>query len=422
MKSVYMDHASATPVREQVIEAMLPYFDQHFGNPSTVYDMGLKIKQVIEEQRARVAKLIGAKPQEIIFTSSGAEANNLAIKGVALARQKKGEHIIISAIEHHSVLNSARFFERMDFEVTFLPVDEYGLVDPERLSRAIRSDTILVSIMHANNEIGTIQPISELSAICREKGVLFHTDAVASVGNIPVDVNELNVDLLSLSGVSIGAPKGIGALYFRDNVRLMPLIHGGIQESGRRGGTENVPYIVGLGKASVLAVEELFDKMNHLEKLRSFIISGVRERIEHVKLTGHPDKRLPSNASFCIEAIEGEALIYMLNQYGIYSNTGSACASKALKTSPVLVAIGTPPDLAQGSIVFTMDSSNKIEEIDCPNCGARMETLTDEKQTHISYEKCPECENVFFDAGEFTDWKHETLMDVFRGILARIRD
>ncbi len=364
MKSVYMDHASATPVREQVIEAMLPYFDQHFGNPSTVYDMGLKIKQVIEEQRAKVAKLIGAKPQEIIFTSSGAESNNLAIKGVALARQKKGRHIIISAIEHHSVLNSARFFERMDFEVTFLPVDEYGLVDPERLSRAIRSDTILVSIMHANNEIGTIQPISELSAICREKDVLFHTDAVASVGNIPVDVNELNVDLLSLSGVSIGAPKGIGALYFRDNLRLMPLIHGGIQESGRRGGTENVPYIVGLGKASVLAVEELFDKMNHLEKLRSLIISGVRERIEHVKLTGHPDKRLPGHASFCIEAIEGEALIYMLNQHGIYSNTGSACASKALKTSPVLVAIGTPPDLAQGSIVFTMDSSNKVEEIE----------------------------------------------------------
>jgi len=364
MKSVYMDHASATPVREQVIEAMLPYFDQHFGNPSTVYDMGLKIKQVIEEQRAKVAKLIGAKPQEIIFTSSGAEANNLAIKGVAFARQKKGRHIIISAIEHHSVLNSARFFERMDFEVTFLPVDEYGLVDPGRLSRAIRSDTILVSIMHANNEIGTIQPISELSVICRKKGVLFHTDAVASVGNIPVDVNELNVGLLSLSGVSIGAPKGIGVLYFRNNLRLMPLIHGGIQESGRRGGTENVPYIVGLGKASVLAVEELFDKMNHLEKLRSLIISGVRERIEHVKLTGHPDKRLPGHASFCIEAIEGEALIYMLNQEGIYANTGSACASKALKTSPVLVAIGTRPDLAQGSIVYTMDSSNKVEEIE----------------------------------------------------------
>jgi len=364
MKRVYLDHASATPVREEVIEAMLPYFDRHFGNPSTVYDMGIKIKQVIEEQRAKVAKLISAKQQEIIFTSSGAEANNLAIKGVALARQKKGKHIIISAIEHHSVLNSARFFERIDFEVTFLPVDEYGLVDPGRLSRAIRSDTILVSIMHANNEIGTIQPISELSAICRDKGVLFHTDAVASVGNISVDVNALNVDLLSLSGVSIGAPKGIGVLYFRNNLRLMPLIHGGIQESGRRGGTENVPGIVGLGKASELALSELTDKIDYLQELRNLLVAGIQERIESVKLTGHPDRRLPGHASFCIEAIEGEALIYMLNQEGICANTGSACASKALKTSPVLVAIGTPPDLAQGSIVFTMDSSNKIEEIE----------------------------------------------------------
>lgn len=364
MKRVYLDHASATPVREEVIEAMLPYFDRHYGNPSTVYDMGSQIKQVMEEQRAKVAKLIGAKQQEIIFTSSGAEANNLAIKGVALARQKKGKHIIISAIEHHSVLNSARFFERMDFEVTFLPVDEYGLVDPGRLSRAIRSDTILVSIMHANNEIGTIQPISKLSAICRDKGVLFHTDAVASVGKISVDVNALNVDLLSLSGVSIGAPKGIGVLYFRNNLRLMPLIHGGIQENGRRGGTENVPGIVGLGKASELTLSELTDKIDYLQELRNLLVAGIQKRIESVKLTGHPDRRLPGHASFCIEAIEGEALIYMLNQEGICANTGSACASKALKTSPVLVAIGTPPDLAQGSIVFTMDSSNKIEEID----------------------------------------------------------
>jgi cysteine desulfurase len=364
MKRVYLDHASATPVREEVIEAMLPYFDRHYGNPSTVYDMGSQIKQVMEEQRAKVAKLIGAKQQEIIFTSSGAEANNLAIKGVALARQKKGKHIIISAIEHHSVLNSARFFERMDFEVTFLPVDECGLVDPERLSRAIRSDTILVSIMHANNEIGTIQPISKLSAICRDKGVLFHTDAVASVGKISVDVNALNVDLLSLSGVSIGAPKGIGVLYFRNNLRLMPLIHGGIQENGRRGGTENVPGIVGLGKASELTLSELTDKIDYLQELRNLLVAGIQKRIESVKLTGHPDRRLPGHASFCIEAIEGEALIYMLNQEGICANTGSACASKALKTSPVLVAIGTPPDLAQGSIVFTMDSSNKIEEID----------------------------------------------------------
>jgi len=364
MKRVYMDHASATPVKKEVIEAMLPYFGQHFGNPSTVYDMGSKIKQVMEEQRAKVAKLIGAKAEQIIFTSSGAEANNLAIKGVALAGQKKGNHIIVSAIEHHSVLNSARYFERMDFEVTFLPVDEYGLVDPERLLGAIRPETILVSIMHANNEIGTIEPISELAGICREKGVIFHTDAVATVGNMPVDVNELNVDLLSLSGVSLGAPKGIGALYFRKNLRLMPLIHGGIQERGRRGGTENIPAIVGLGKASELAAEELTDKVNNMQDLRNLLIAGIHKRIDHIKYTGHPEKRLPGHASFCIEAIEGEALLFMLNQEGIYANTGSACASKALKTSPVLVAIGIAPDLAQGSIVFTMDNSNTVEEIE----------------------------------------------------------
>jgi cysteine desulfurase len=364
MKKVYMDHASATPVRKPVIEAMLPYFDQHFGNPSAVYDMGSKIKQVIEEQRAKVARLIGAKAEQIIFTSSGAEANNLAIKGVSLAGQKKGNHIIVSAIEHHSVLNSARFFERMNFEVTFLPVDEYGLVDPERLLGAIRPETILVSVMHANNEIGTIEPIPELAVICKEKGVIFHTDAVATVGNIPVDVNELNVDLLSLSGVSLGAPKGVGALYFRDKLRLMPLIHGGIQESGRRGGTENVPAIVGLGKASEIAAGELTDKMNYMQNLRNLLVAGIQERIDQIKYTGHPEKRLPGHASFCIGAIEGEALLFMLNQQGIYVNTGSACASKALKTSPVLVAIGIPADLAQGSIVFTIHNSNTVEEIE----------------------------------------------------------
>jgi cysteine desulfurase len=359
-----MDHASATPVRKTVIEAMMPYFDQHFGNPSAVYDMGSKIKYVIEEQREKVAKLIGSKTDQIIFTSSGAEANNLAIKGAVFARQKKGNHIIVSAVEHHSALNSTRFFERMDFEVTLLPVDKYGLVDPERLLDAIRPETVLATIMHGNNEIGTIEPISELSTICREKGILFHTDAVATVGNIPVDVNELGVDMLSLSGISLGAPKGIGALYFREKLRLMPLIHGGIQERGRRGGTENVPAIVGLGKASELALEELTNRTNNVQKLRDILVAGIHERINNIKYTGHPEKRLPGHASFCIEAIEGEALIFMLTQEGIYANTGSACASKALKTSPVLVAIGMPPDLAQGSIVFTLNNSNTFEEVE----------------------------------------------------------
>ncbi|MGD9031774.1 MAG: cysteine desulfurase family protein [Desulfobacteraceae bacterium] len=365
MKRVYLDHASATPVRKEVMEAMLPYFEEHFGNPSTVYDLGSGVKEVIEEQRLKVAKLIGAEPGEIIFTSSGAEANNLAVKGAAFAKKTKGNHVIISAIEHHSVLNSARFLERLlDFEVTFLQVDEHGLVDPERLASAIRPETILVSIMHGNNEIGTIEPISELSAICREKGIVFHTDAVATVGNIPVDVNALGVDMLSLSGAAFGAPKGVGTLYFRKKLRLMPLIHGGIQESGRRAGTENVPAIVGLGKASELASKELTTNMDHLKKLRDYLVKGVHDRIEQVVPTGHPQKRLPGHASFCIEAIEGEALLLMLEQDGIYANTGSACASKALKTSPVLVAIKIGPDVAQGSIVFTMDPGNTMEEIE----------------------------------------------------------
>jgi cysteine desulfurase len=365
MGHVYLDHAAATPVRKEVVEAMLPYFSEHFGNPSAVYDLASDIKEALEAQREKVARLIGAEAREIVFTSSGAEANNLAVKGSALARKKKGNHIIVSAIEHHSVLNAARFFERvLDFEVTFLPVDEHGLVDPERLADLIRPETVLVSIMHANNEIGTIQPISDLSALCREKGVLFHTDAVATVGNIPVDVRELDVDLLSLSAVPLGGPKGVGALYFKSNVRLMPLIHGGIQEMGRRGGTENVPGIIGLGKAAELAAGELSDKAAKVRDLRDRLISGVMEGIPAVIQTGHPHNRLPGHASFCIEAIEGEALIMMLNDEGIYANTGSACASKALKTSPVLVAIRVPPEIAQGSIVFTLDAGNTPEEID----------------------------------------------------------
>ncbi len=364
MDTAYLDHASATPVRKEVLETMLPYFDERFANPSNVYDLGSKVKASMEEARAHVADLINADPGQVIFTSSGAEANNLAIKGVGFARQKKGKHVIVSAIEHHSVLNSARFLERLDFEASFLPVDKYGLVDPERLARAIRPETIVVSVMHANTEIGTIQPIAELAAICREKDIVFHTDAVASVGNTPVDANALNVDLLSLSGASLGAAKGIGALYFKKKVRLMPLIHGGIQENGRRAGTENVPGIIGFGTAAALAKKELSEKIDHVRKLRDRLVEGVLKKVEKVTFTGHPQKRLPGHASFCFEAIEGEALIFMLAQKGIYTNTGSACASKALKTSPVLGAIGLRADLAQGSCVFTIDAGNTETEID----------------------------------------------------------
>ncbi len=364
VKGAYLDNASATPVRKQVLDAMLPYFREHFANPSNVYDIGSKMKQVVEEQRGKVAHLLNAKSEEIIFTSSGAEANNMAIKGVTFARQKKGNHLIVSSIEHHSVLNSARFLERLDYEVTFLPVDEYGRIDPARLSKAIRPETILVSIMHANNEIGTIQPIPELAAICKESGIIFHTDGVASVGNTRVDVAELGVDLLSLSGTALGAPKGIGALYFRKGTRLMPLIHGGIQENGRRAGTENIPGIVGLGKAAEIVSQELPETENHCRKLRDRLVAGILGRVEKVTYTGHPQQRLPGHASFCFEAIEGEALVFMLAQAGIYTNTGSACASKALKTSPVLGAIGIRADLAQGSTVFTLNSHTTGEEID----------------------------------------------------------
>lgn len=363
MKLVYMDHASATPVRPEVKEAMIPYFDKYFANPSTVYDIGTQAKKEVDEQREKVASLIGAKGEEIIFTSSGAEANNQALKGVALGHQKKGRHIIISGIEHHSVLNSARFLERLDFEVTYLPVDSCGLVDPERLLKGIRPETTLVSIIHGNNEIGTLQPIAELTSVCREKGIPFHTDAVGTVGNIPVDVNELGVDLLSLSAVSMGGPKGIGALYVREKTRVMPLIHGGIQERGRRGGTENVPGIIGLGKAAELAKGELQENMVQLKDLRDTLRSGIDKHIPSVHFTGHPDQRLPGHLSMCFEAIEGEALTFMLSQQGIYINTGSACASKALKTSPVLVAISVKPEIAQGSAVFTLSPTNTHDDI-----------------------------------------------------------
>jgi cysteine desulfurase len=365
MKRIYLDQAAAAPVRPEVLETMLPYFQERFGNPSAVYDLGTQVKDSIEEHRARVATLIGARRHNIIFTSCGAEANNLAIKGAALAHLKQGRHLIVSAIEHHSVLNAARFLEKFhDFEVTFLPVNRYGQVEPERLRKALTPSTVLVSIQHASNEIGTVQHIPELAALCREQGVIFHTDAVATAGSIPLEVQEMGVDLLTLSGPALGAAKGTGALYFRPQLRLVPQIHSGIQENGRRGGTENVPGIVGLGVAAELAKGELAERARHLKSLRDHLVRGVLERIPAVIHTGHPEERLPGHASFCFEGLEGEALIFLLNSRGIYANTGSACASKALKVSPTLCAIGLSPEVAQGSIVFTFGLSNLKEEVD----------------------------------------------------------
>jgi cysteine desulfurase len=365
MMRVYLDHAAATPVRPEVLAAMLPYFREHFGNPSAVYDLGADIKEVMEENRAKVARLIGAPEDQIIFTSCGAEANNLAVKGAALAHLKKGKHVIVSAIEHHSVLNSARYLEKFhDFEVTFLRVNKCGQVEAERLAQALTPGTVLVSIQQASNEIGTMQHIKELAVLCREHGVLFHTDAVASAGYVPVNVKDLDVDLLSLSGPALGGPKGTGALYFRRGLRLVPQIHSGIQESGRRGGTENIPGIVGLGVAAELAQGELAGKASRLKTLRDRLIKGVTDQVPYAIFTGHPDERLPGHASFCFEGIEGEALVFMLNARGICANTGSACASKALKVSPVLCAIGLSPEVAQGSLVFTLSPDNTEEDID----------------------------------------------------------
>ncbi|MBX6422612.1 cysteine desulfurase family protein [Thermosulfurimonas sp. F29] len=363
-KIIYLDHAAASPVLPEVWEAIRPYFSERFWNPSAVYDLGTEIREKVEEARRRVAGLIGAEPEEIIFTSCGAEANNMAIKGLALAHEKKGKRILVSAIEHHSVLNSARFLERLGFEMALIPVDSRGRVTPEALQKMLTPDTVLVSIGHANNEIGTVQDLKPLVELTHQNGTFFHTDAVASVGQIPVEVRELGVDLLSLSGISLGAPKGVGALYVRKGVRIMPLIHGGIQERGWRAGTENVPAIIGLGVAAEIQKNRLPQKMKRLRKLRDRLVEGILERIPKTHYTGDPQNRLPGHASFCFEGLEGEALVFMLAAHGIYGNTGSACASKALKTSPVLKALGLPEVVAQGSLVLTLEEENTDEEVD----------------------------------------------------------
>ncbi|MBI4825971.1 MAG: cysteine desulfurase [Nitrospirae bacterium] len=363
MKNIYMDYAATNPLHPEVLDAMMPYFKEDFANPLSVYEPAVKAKEAIENARQQVASLINAKPNEIIFTSSGAESNNFAIKGAALANQKKGKHIITTKIEHHSITNSARFMERSDFTVTYLPVDKYGIVSPESVEKAIMDETILISINHANSEIGTIEPIAEIAKIAKSKNIIFHTDAVASTGNIPVDVRELNVDLLSLSAHQFYGPKGASALYLKEGTRIMPLIYGGIQEGGRRAGTENVPAIVGMGKAAEMARENLTARIAHNIKLRDKIIRDVSS-IEKVHLTGPIENRLPGHASFVVEYIEGEAMLLLLAANGIYAASGSACTSKALKASPVLTSIGIPSHMAHGSVVFTIGQEITEDDVD----------------------------------------------------------
>jgi cysteine desulfurase len=364
MNKVYLDNAAAMPLLPEVKDAMLPFLGDVFGNPSSLHDWGDGAREAVETAREQVAALIRGTAEEIIFTSCGTESNNLAIKGIAMAQQSRGKHIVVSSIEHFSVLNAARTLEKWGFEVTEVPVDRFGAVDPEEVRRAIRKDTILVSIMHANGEIGTIQPIWQIGQITRKMNVLFHTDAVATVGTIPVDVEELGVDALSLSGNQFYGPKGSGALWIKKGVRLMPLLDGGIQEGGRRGGTENVPAIVGVGKAAEIAADLISTRINQMSPLRDRLIKELPARIEHVIVTGNPQNRLPGHASFCVEFIEGEGMLMLLNSKGIAVSSGSACTSRALKASHVLLAIGLSHEIAQGSVLFTLGQDNTAGDID----------------------------------------------------------
>lgn len=364
MRQVYLDHMAAMPVRQEALDAMMPYFREHFGNPLSLHDYGEAPREALEKARAQVASLIGAQEREIYFTSSGSEANNLALKGVMFQNAKQGKHLVVSQIEHHSVLNSALTLQKLGYETTFVPVDRHGLVEPEQVAAAVRDDTILVSIIHASNEVGTIEPIAEISRLVKRKnkGVLVHTDAVQTAGTIPVNVDELGVDLLSLAGNAFYGPKGAAALYIRRGTRIMPLIDGGIQEGGRRSGTENVPAIVGLGVAAELARQEMPQRIAHLSALRDQLIAGLTA-IDHVYLTGHPTARLPGLVSVVVEYVEGEAMLLLLNMNRIAASSGSTCTSRALKASHVLTALGLDAALAQGSLVFSLGMDNSHEDI-----------------------------------------------------------
>lgn len=364
MRKVYLDHVATTPLLPEVREAMLPYLGELFGNPSCLHDWGDAAREALEKAREQVAQLIGASTDEIIFTGSGTESNNFAVKGLALAQPGKGKHIIVSAVEHFSVLHSAETLQKMGFELDEVPVDKFGVVDPEEVRKRIRKDTVLVSIMHANGEVGTIEPIPEIARITGEHGVLFHTDAVASAGTIPVNVKELGVDALSLAGNQFYGPKGVGALYVRQGVRIMPLLDGGIQEGGRRAGTENVPAIVGLGKAAEMAKQDMASRVKRLSHLRDRLLNELPEKIDHVVVTGHPEDRLPGSASFCVEFIEGESMLMLLNSQGVAVTSGSACTSRALKASHVLIAMGLSHEIAQGSVLFTFGIDNNEEDVD----------------------------------------------------------
>lgn len=364
MKRIYLDYAATTPAHPEVVKAMLPYFSDTFGNPSSIYHLGQESRDAIEKSRNSVAGLIGVRSDEIVFTGSGTEADNYALKGVAFANRDKGNHIITSTIEHHAVLETCSFLEKQGFSVTYLQVDKYGLVDPDDAKKAITGNTILISIMHANNEIGTIEPVAQIGKIAREAGVYFHTDAVQTTGHIPVDVNKLNADLLSISAHKLYGPKGIGVLYIRKGTRITPFIHGGHQEKGRRASTENVPGIVGLGKAAEIAQQQRDAEAIRITALRNRLMEGIFSKIEDTRLNGHPELRLPNNINILVNYVEGEAMLLLLDQEGICVSTGSACSSSDLGPSHVLMALGLSPYEAHGSLRFTLGKWTTEEDID----------------------------------------------------------
>ena len=361
---VYFDNAATTPVRPEVYEEMKPYIERYYGNPSSVYAIARDSKKAVDKARAQVAAALNAKPEEIFFTGCGSESDNWVIKGVANALKDKGNHIITTCIEHHAILHTCQFLVENGYEVTYLPVDEDGKVSVDELLKAIRPTTILVSIMFANNEIGTIVPIKEIGAICREKGIYFHTDAVQAVGHVKIDVQDMNIDFLSLSGHKLGAPKGIGALYIRKGCKIKNLIHGGQQERGRRAGTENVIGIVALGKAIELAVDEMEETASKLTYLRDKIINTVLNNIEYSRLNGHRTDRLPGNVNISFEFIEGESMLLLLDANGICASSGSACTSGSLDPSHVLLSIGLPHEKAHGSLRISLGYQNTEEEVD----------------------------------------------------------
>lgn len=364
MRQIYLDHNATTPIHQDVLEAMMPYLKDKFGNASSIHAFGRETKVAIDGVREIVAQALGAKPAEIFFTSGGTEADNIALKGTAYFLRKKGNHIVTSSIEHHAVFHTCQFLQKEGFEVTYVPVDPTGMVNPTDVSDAITDQTVLVTIMHANNEVGTLQPIKEIGAICKDRGIPFHTDAVQSFGKIPIDVNELNIDLLSLSSHKLYGPKGTGALYIRKGKRIIPLSHGGSHEQNRRAGTENVAGIVGLGKAVQIAVEGMEQEAKDLTELRNALYHRMTDTIEDINMNGHPTQHLPGTLNVSFAGIEGESIVLSLDLKGVAVSSGSACTSGALEPSHVLSAMGLSPELAQGSIRFSFGRENTVEDVD----------------------------------------------------------